>query len=118
MKRSGLLSVVFFFTLTAQGQIPVGAWRDHLSYRQAFRLADAGDRVFCATTGSLFCYHRNDHSVSKISTVDGLHDIELSTIAFDSANNRLVAGYKNGNIDIITSESIINVPDIFLKPGK
>lgn len=117
MKRSGLFPVCFFIALSSQAQIPVGAWRDHLSYRQAFRLADAGDRMFCATSGSLFYYNRNDHSVSKISTVNGLHDIDLNTIAFDNVNNRLIVGYKNGNIDLITAERIMNVPDIFLKSG-
>lgn len=117
MKLPGIIFFLLPFAFYSAGQIPVGTWRDHLSYRQAMQIADAGDRVFCATTGSLFYYRRDDHSITKISTVSGLHDVELSTIAFDKANQRLIAGYKTGNIDIITRDQIINVPDILLKTG-
>jgi hypothetical protein len=108
----------FYFALSLvsrQGysQIPNGAWRDHLPYNQGKRLTENGDRIFCVTSaGSLFSYNLRDGSIKKHSKVNGLSDADISTIGYSDFTQTFVIGYKNGNIDLIINDSVINIPDI------
>jgi hypothetical protein len=116
MKPGKLLFCLFTCLLVASklpAQLPNGAWRDHLPYRQARRLAEAGDKIFCATSGGgLFYYNRTDNSIGKMSKVNGLSDADISTIAFSKEMLTLVIGYSNGNIDLVRNDSIYNINDI------
>jgi len=95
------------------GQIPVGAWRDHLPYNQARRLAEAGNKIFCSTFGGgLFSFNQDDNSLQKYSKVSGLSDADISTIGYSVEHKMLVIGYSNGNVDLVRNDSIINIPDI------
>ncbi len=109
--------VCYFCTLLIspglQSQIPNGTWRDHLPYSQGNRLAEYGNRIFCATSGGgLFSYNTSDHSVRKYSKVNGLSDADITAIGYEKQTRTLVIGYMNGNIDLISGDSIINIPDI------
>lgn len=111
------LAITLFTVLCSmlQAQIKVEGWRDHLSYRQALHIADAGSRIYCATEGSLFYYDITDHTVNKLSPVQGLNDLEISTIGYQSSTGRLLIAYKDGNLDLIESKEITNIPDILNK---
>jgi hypothetical protein len=103
------------FSLINKGfcQIPTGAWRDHLPYGHAKKLAEYENRIFCATyDGSLFSYDLGDKSLKKYSKVNGLSDADISTIGVSSETGFFFIGYTNGNIDLIRNDSIINVSDI------
>lgn len=111
--RCGINILLIFSGLWSQAQIPSGAWRDHLPYNQGKRLAESVDRIFCATGGGgLFSYRISDNSIEKHSKVDGLSDADISTIGYSRNAGMLVIGYTNGNIDLITEDDIINIPDI------
>ena len=110
---------VFFYLLLSlhctfsHSQIPNGAWRDHLPYNQGNRLAEYGDRIFCATLGGgLFSYNTRDNSTKKYSKVTGLSDADISTIGYSDITHTFLIGYNNGNIDLVSGDSIINIPDI------
>jgi len=111
-------SVLYFFGfiifgLNLEAQIPTGAWRDHLPYSHASRLAEYDGRIFCATSdGSLFSYNKKDGSVTKHSKVNGLSDADISTIGSSGTSGTFIVGYHNGNIDVIRNDSIINISDI------
>jgi hypothetical protein len=111
---AGLIFYVFHFCgIAPKAQIPSGAWRDHLPYWHASRLAQYDNRIFCATTdGSLFSYNLKDQSLTKHSKVNGLSDADISTIGSSGNSGTFVVGYRNGNIDMIRNDSIINLPDI------
>jgi hypothetical protein len=110
-KLIGYSILVSGFSLS--GQIPVGAWRDHLPYNQARRLAEAGNKIFCSTLGGgLFSFNQDDNSLQKYSKVTGLSDADISTIGYSREHKMLVIGYSNGNIDLVRNDSIINIPDI------
>ena len=99
-----------------QGQIPEGDWRDHLPYNQAKRLAEAENKIYCATSGGgLFSFHLQDNSLQKYSKVMGLSDADVSIIGYSTERKILFIGYSNGNIDLVKNDSIINIPDIKLK---
>jgi len=113
--------IVFFVfnSLLAQG-IPIGQWRDHLPYRDAVAVADAGDRIYCATTSSLFYYNKTDNSLNRITKINGLSDIGITAINYHPNTKTLIVAYQNSNIDLIINNTIINISDIKRKniPGK
>jgi hypothetical protein len=111
-----ILSLSFFLFLVglssssrAQG-IAIGEWRDHLPYQVTRALSDAGDKVYCAGVSSVFYYDKNDASLNRLSTVNGLSDVEVSTLKYNPSTGVLVIAYLNGNIDLLLrSGEIINV---------
>lgn len=104
-------SLVIFLLIATQlfGQQQAGAWKDYLSYSNAIKVVDAGDKVFCATEGGLFYLDKEDNSLNKVT---GLSDFGIKTIAYNSDEELLVVAYENANIDIIRSGSVINLSDI------
>lgn len=112
-----ILSYLFlfiFFNLSAQ-QIPIGTWRTHLSYSDAREVAEAGQKIYCATGNGLFYTDKQDNSVGVLTRINGLSDVEISTIAYDPENEILVIAYANTNIDLLINGRIINIPDIVNK---
>lgn len=97
-------------------QVSAGAWRDHLSYRLSTHVAVSEETVYCAAGAGLIVYRKRDNSLEKLSKVNGLSDVGISCIKWSEQNKLLLAGYSNGNIDIISNNTIINLSDILRSP--
>ncbi len=120
------LLLVIIFHSHAQ-DIPIGQWRIHLPYTDAMSVAEAKNRIYCATGKGLFFYYKTDNHVERLSKISGLSELELCSI--DPATNQVVGGikynpnvdellicYTNTNIDIIKGgKQIINLSDIYRK---
>ncbi|MBN8704134.1 MAG: hypothetical protein J0M08_13795 [Bacteroidetes bacterium] len=104
--------VLEFFCIEAQIPIGIGQWRDHLPYKSALSVCTGNGKMYCATTGGLFSYNLSDNSIERYSKVNGLSDMKLSTVNFNTYNNTLLIGYENGNLDVLVNDVIINVSDI------
>ncbi len=96
----------------AQPNIPLEGWQTHLNYSQAKRLTLAQQKVYVATDNSLFYFDKEDNSLRKLSTIDGLSEISISALGYNANNNIVIIGYRNGNIDLIHENTIINLPAI------
>ncbi|HIE15426.1 MAG TPA: hypothetical protein EYP69_00715, partial [Bacteroidales bacterium] len=106
--------IVFFLLFlykSSFSQITVGQWQDHLPYSQIIDLAEFNNKIYAATPYSLMILNKADNSVQKLSKVNGLSDIGISCLAYSSDANILVAGYTNGNIDLISENYIYNLSD-------
>ena len=112
MKKYLVIQFFLFFFLSLTAQIPLGAWRDHLPYGKCKKVAKAGSTVYCATDNNIFTYNVIDNSVQKLSKINGLSDIGVSTIEFCSEKNTLLIAYDDGNIDLLKDFKISNIPDI------
>ncbi|MBN2348239.1 MAG: T9SS type A sorting domain-containing protein [Bacteroidales bacterium] len=110
-----LICVITFPLTTALSQIPNGQWRDHLPYSSAIHVAEVENKIFCSTTGGLLSYDTRDGSTEKYTKIEGLSDVEISTIEYSKEYKTFIVAYENGNIDLIRNDSIINIPDIKLK---
>ena len=77
------LLVAVLFPLYAQTQIAIGEWRDHLPYLRTIAVVDAGDRVYCATDYSLFYYDKTDYTITRLTKVNGLSDIGISSMSYN-----------------------------------
>lgn len=93
-------------------QIQTGKWREHLSYSQGIQVVAGNQKVYCATPTGIFWYGLNDLRLGKISRIDGLNDINISAIEYIKDRDYLIVGYENGNLDIVTQDRIIALPDI------
>ncbi len=113
--RPLLFSALFFLTSSfcslAQTSA-IGEWRSHLPYRQCTGVAEAGSLIYCSTPNALFILDRQDNSLSFLSKVNGLSDVEISAIKYSSEYKTLVIAYKNANLDLITENGIVNISDI------
>ncbi|MBP5666972.1 MAG: hypothetical protein J6X32_02365 [Salinivirgaceae bacterium] len=99
--------IVAVFALAAfagRGQIVGESWRDHLSYNNGKALAVTESMVYCATDIGLFCYDKDDGSIRRLTTINGLSDMGVGSIAYSDANHILVIGYSNGNIDLMDDD--------------
>ena len=116
MKR--IILYLIFLSLNVcrlPAQIPNGSWRDHLPYTSAIKVAEIDGKIFCATNGGLFSYKTSDNSIQRYSKVNGLSDIDISTIGYSEETNTLLIAYQNGNLDLIRNDTIHNLPDIKMK---
>ena len=100
------------FSLTLQAQFSIGTWRDHLPYGRCIDVCAIGDTVFAATPYAVFEHTPSTSENFRISKVNYLSDTGISAMEYDSGSGFVVVGYQNGNVDLITSQSGINIPDI------
>ncbi len=99
----------------AQSRLPLGSWQIHAPYAQARAVAEAGDRIYCATEGGLFYYDKEFNNVQTITKADGLREQRISALAYDAETETLIIGYQNTNIDLLRGNKISNINDVFRK---
>lgn len=106
--------ILFFFLLpiASAQNIAIGQWRVHLPYNDAVAVTEAGNKIYCASHNGLFYYDKSDNSVKRLSKINGLSDIEISTIRYNQITEVLIIAYANANIDLISGNKIINIADI------
>ena len=107
------LSIIFtLLTIVSHSQVKVGKWRDHFSYNDCIALTEGNGKVYGATSTGVFWYKISDGGIGKISRVDGLTDIDITSIEYSDENKVLAIGYENGNIDFVFSSRILAMPQI------
>lgn len=109
----------FFFFLLSAGhlfsQVPVGSWRGHFPYSRSLKVADTGERIYCAFSQGLFYFDRKDNSLGTLTKINGLSDIQIRSVEYSPQNKVLVVGYENGNIDLVFNKKVVNISDILRK---
>ncbi|NQU88487.1 MAG: T9SS type A sorting domain-containing protein [Mariniphaga sp.] len=110
-KKILLIFTLFCFSSFAFGQ-QLGDWNEYLSFSNAIKVANGGEKIYCATQGGLFYYNTSDNSINKITRLNGLNDFNIQTIEYSSENQLLMVAYKNSNIDLIYENQIVNLSDI------
>jgi hypothetical protein len=118
VRLSWLLILLAGFDFSAKAQqsgSAIGEWRVYQPNVNARSVAVTPERVYCATETGFFYYDKEFNNLQVLSKLNGLHDVEISTIKYDSLTATLVVAYKNANLDLIRGEQIINVNDILRK---
>jgi ligand-binding sensor domain-containing protein len=109
-------TLLFLFACTVAGaQIALpaaGAWREYLPYGSAIDVTASKNVVYCATPYSLLSVDVTTKEIQRFSKVSGLSETGISAIKFDAASNKLIVAYANSNIDVLTQNSITNIPEI------
>ncbi len=111
-----ILLIIFSFLLfiKSQAQISTGTWRFHSATSKAIAIAASESTVFTAFENGLFEYDIASKEKKLWTAVNGLSDIEISTLYFYAETNQLYIGYKNGNIDVLKEGEIFNIPALKL----
>jgi hypothetical protein len=113
--KSRILFLVVFtlYVLRASSQqIGIGEWRDELPYYMCISVTEAESKIYSATPFALFSFDKDDNSVQRITKINGLSDIGISTINYNKEYKTLVIAYTNANLDIFKNSTIINISDI------
>lgn len=103
----------------AQAQLPpIGGWREHLSYHHALSISGVDNSFFVSTPDAVFSVSGPDNTITRYTTINGLHSTGVSAIQSDPTG-RLVIGYANSDVDVISGASVTEVPDLELSsiPG-
>lgn len=113
MKAILLFTVLFLVLVRGNCQgVPLGQWRDHLPYDQVIGVTSNGSLIYAATKYAVFTYDPSDNSIERLTKVNALSDVNISTIAFNQANGTVLVGYTNGNLDLIKGNTTTNISSI------
>lgn len=112
MRYLNILLSLVFSCMSLIAQIPVGGWRTHFSYSNVKKVIDTPERVYGLSSGELYFYDKQDHSLGLLNKENGLSDSQIYNAAYSQENNTFVITYTNGNIDLITRDGIVNIPDL------
>ena len=96
----------------AAGQMAIGSWRDALDYNVVYRVAHAGDRVYAAARGAVFCYDLDYGTLTRLCKGNGLNDVGVATMAYSADDRCLVVAYDNANLDLVADGRTYNISDI------
>jgi len=96
-------------------EIPANNWHSYLSYYQTIAIAQGGQKIFAANGNGLFSYNLSDKNFETKSRVEGLSDSGISAISWSNSKGALLIGYSNGNLDLLSENTILNLPDLKLK---
>lgn len=127
MMRFWVLIILFFVTgciqLRAQQDIPLGTWREHLSFNSVAFLAGGNSKVFAASANAILQLDLTDQNFSIYSNLNALSSNGISSMAYDYQRNQLIVGYENGALDFITESQtltytrLINPSDVTVSSG-
>ena len=117
----GLTGLILLAGGAAQAQRTAGYgdWQLHLPTNHPLRLADAGDRLYVATENAFYFLDKTQNTTQVLSRRDGLNDVAVTALAYDSVTKQTVLGYRNANIDILRPDgSVRNINDVLRKVGQ
>lgn len=113
LRQWALSSLILLAGLVSWAQdIAMGTWRTHFSYQEARHLAITDDKIFCASENGFFSRELAAGSIRKLSKIDGLSDVGVSALKYNSNLKVLVIGYRSGYVDFVFEDKILSISDI------
>lgn len=114
MRKSIIAAALLLYAISLTAQI--GVWHNYLSYHQPQQAEDTGNYLFVLASNSLYQYNRSDQSIVTYDKTNGMSDVYITSIAWNSNTKNLIAIYRNGNIDIVSTDGdIVNLSDYYMK---
>lgn len=77
----------------------IGTWQTYLSNREGIAGATKDGLIYTITQGGMFAYNPVDSSISTFSTIEGLSNIDLTTIYHAPTTNRIYLGFEDGMVN-------------------
>jgi hypothetical protein len=111
-----IFNCIVLLALRVQGQennAAIGNWRVHLPYLGMNSVAVSNDKVYAAKGSSIFYFDKEEKTLNVNSKYTGLHDVDVSKVAYNVSLNTFIIGYETGNVDLIKGNSVVNVSDIY-----
>lgn len=105
-----LVFLVLVKTATAQTDLAIGQWKEHLPFSNATYVTQSDDKVFYATRYAVLEVDKQEHSIRRLTKVEGLSDVGVSLIKYNQGSKTLVIVYNDGKIDLVTDEGTLTLP--------
>jgi len=109
------LVLLFVFSFMSFSQVAMGKWNTHFAYNSVSQIAQSDNKIYAVSEGALFSVDKLDGNMEFYSKLSGLNDANISRIEFDNVEKQLLIIYNNGNIDVMGSGGITNIPDFYNK---
>lgn len=114
--KSLLFSLFFLVSLPLVSQDYSSLWEGHFSFLDIRDIAQSSTRVYAATDNAIFVYDTNTNQMETITTIDGLSGQIISNIHYSETYDKLLIGYANGLIEIVSDgNEVLTVVDILDK---
>jgi ligand-binding sensor domain-containing protein len=113
-----LLALVFLLSQPTETKAQLGSWKPLVSYQSGQAIAVVNNKVYAATTNGFFYYDMASEETVILSKEDGFSDVGISSLLYLADQNRLLIGYRSGNLDFVrlsatgTPERITNLNTI------
>ncbi|MEX2604297.1 MAG: two-component regulator propeller domain-containing protein [Gracilimonas sp.] len=113
IKKLFSLSILLAYSVVVYSQ-EFDSWKVYPSFSTVNSITIDGEIVYNATLGGIFSVN-DDEVQSQITTMEGIYRSNPENIIIDKSNNKLIAGYIDGIIDVIDTETneIQRLEDIF-----
>lgn len=88
------LVVVFVFAFASKSNaqsLPIGQWKTHLPYQNCKSVTGSPTKIWAATDNGLFVLNKSDNTLQRITKIDGLADLSIGKIAYNSHNDVLLS---------------------------
>ena len=121
MTRRLIIFIFFIYPLISFGQNElggIGQWREHFNNHAVIQLgmvnvANSEYKIHGASNQQVFFLSaKNKIKLAGKST--GLHDVSISSTAWDEEVGQLIVAYNNSNIDIIKGDQVYSITDLLL----
>jgi hypothetical protein len=111
------LLIICLFSISgfSSAQLAMGKWRTHFAYNSVSQIAQSDNKIFAVSEGALFSVDKLDGGVEFYSKLSGLNGADISKMEYDKNSKQLLIIYTNGNMDIMSSGGIFNIPDLYNK---
>jgi hypothetical protein len=105
------LATITLCLVSVSAKTAVGEWRTHFSYKTTNQVVFADDKLYVEANGKLFSLDLDDGNLFTYTTLDGLSGHTVSYLGWCSTVKTLIVVYSDGNIDFLTKNGIVNLPD-------
>lgn len=104
------LLLLLLLPLASDAQLPpIGQWREHHSWNNAFRVAGSRSAIWCATESSVFFIDLEENTVHPLGKTSGLSSTGIVEAAWDDFSSTFLIGYRNGIIDLVQEDEVTPV---------
>lgn len=111
MKKIILLISLLALQIASMAQVP-GTWNEYFSFRSVKQLEAIDDNIFALSNNGIFVYNINTKELTKITKLNGLSSVGLTSMAFCDSTSSFLVGYSDGTLDIIEYPSLTTVESI------
>lgn len=112
MKFYLALFLSYFIIFVTYSQFAPGEWQDQSPYHRTIKVALSNDKVYCCTRNSIFYYDKLDNSLTTLSKIQGLTEVDVADISYYEKGGFLIIAYANANMDFIIKNKVVNFPYI------
>jgi len=116
MEKNILIGILLLtYSTSLMAQLAMGKWSTHFAYNSVSQLAQSDNKIFAVSNGALFSLDKQDGGMEFYSKLTGLSDANVSQIKYNPTSKALLITYLDGNIDVLESTGVKNIPDLYNK---